>query len=472
MQKEIDKFLNKNTKKKIVVVQGLGFVGAVMSMVVANSDKEEYAVIGVDLPQRIDVIEKLNEGVFPINSTDPILYDFFEQVKEKGNFLATDDVNAYTKADVIIVDINLDVEKDSDLEKNLNDYNVDLTSFKNAIRTLAQKCKDDVLILVETTVPPGTCQNIIKPIFEEEYDKRGLDHKYKIGHSYERVMPGPGYVDSIKNFYRVYSGINRESEQAVKEFLESVISTEEYPLTKLGNTNASEMSKVLENSYRAMNIAFIQEWTEFAENAGVDLYEVIRAIRMRPTHQNIMRPGLGVGGYCLTKDPLLASWASQEFFNSVSLTQSEQAVIINDRMPLHTFKRIQNFFHGDLKGLKVLILGISYLQNVGDTRYTPVDLLYDSLKLNEVDVVLHDPFVEKWEEKNLDIHTETITETGFDAIIIGTPHDKYIKQGMLEEILSKNDSLPVVFDPHGVITATMMQKFSKYQFKIIGRGDV
>jgi nucleotide sugar dehydrogenase len=279
-------------------------------------------------------------------------------------------------------------------------------------------------------------------------------------------------VDSIKNFYRVYSGINRESEQAVKEFLESVISTEEYPLTKLGNTNASEMSKVLENSYRAMNIAFIQEWTEFAENAGVDLYEVIRAIRMRPTHQNIMRPGVGVVGYCLTKDPLLASWASQEFFNSVSLTQSEQAVIINDRMPLHTFKRIQNFFHGDLKGLKVLILGISYLQNVGDTRYTPVDLLYDSLKLNEVDVVLHDPFVEKWEEKNLDIHTETITETGFDAIIIGTPHDKYIKQGMLEEILSKNDSLPVVFDPHGVITATMMQKFSKYQFKIIGRGDV
>lgn len=472
MQKEIDKFLNKNTKKKIVVVQGLGFVGAVMSLVVANSDEEEYAVIGVDLPQKKDVIDKLNKGVFPISCTDPKVYEYFEQVKKKKNFLATDDIYAFKKADVVIVDINLDVDKKSDWQKNLIGYDVDLTGFKKAIKSVAQLCKEDILMLIETTVPPGTCQNIVKPIFEEEFNKRGLEHKFKIGHSYERVMPGPGYVDSIKNFYRVYSGIDKVSEEEVKEFLESIISTDDYPLTKLGKTNSSEMSKVLENSYRAMNIAFMQEWTEFAESAGVNLFEVIRAIKMRPTHQNIMRPGLGVGGYCLTKDPLLASWASQEFFNSVSLSQSEHAVKINDRMPLHTFKIIQKVFDGMLGDLKVLILGISYLQNVGDTRYTPVDLLYNSLKSHKVNVVLHDPFVEIWEEKELEIQTENIKETGFDAIIIGTPHDKYIKEGMLEEILSKEERLSVVVDPHGVITDTLMQKFSKYQFKIIGRGDV
>ncbi|MBO6587235.1 MAG: nucleotide sugar dehydrogenase [Gracilimonas sp.] len=468
----IDSFLKNNLDKRVVAVQGLGFVGAVMSLVVANSDEEEYAVIGVDLPQRKDVINKLNKGIFPISCTDPKVYKYFEEVKDKGNFIATDDTNAYSKADIIIVDINLDVEKNSDLQKNLKGYNVDLTGFKNAIRTLAQKCKEDVLILVETTVPPGTCQNIVKPIFEEEYDRRGLEHKFKIGHSYERVMPGPGYVDSIKNFYRVFSGVDKESEEAVRDFLKSIISTDEYPLTKLGSTNASEMSKVLENSFRAMNIAFIQEWTEFAESAEVDLFEVINAIRMRPTHQNIMRPGLGVGGYCLTKDPLLASWASQEFFHSIPLMQSEQAVKINDRMPLHTFKTFQKFFNGELKGLRVLILGISYLQNVGDTRYTPVDLLYDSLKSNEVDVILHDPFVEIWEEKGVDIQTESIDETGFDAIIIGTPHDKYIKEGLLENILRKEDSLSVVIDPHGAITESMMQKFSNHKFKVIGRGDV
>jgi UDP-N-acetyl-D-glucosamine dehydrogenase len=468
----IENFLKKHSNKKIVAVQGLGFVGAVMSLVIANSDNEEYAVIGVDLPNRRDVIDKLNDGVFPINCTDPKVYEYFEQVKERGNFLATDDIYAYKKADVVIVDINLDVDKEIDDEKKLKGYHVNLSGFESAMRVVAQNCKEEVLLLVETTVPPGTCQNVVKPIFEEEFEKRGLKPKFKIGHSYERVMPGPGYVDSIKNFYRVYSGINKESEEAVKDFLESIISTDEYPLTKLGNTNASEMSKVLENSYRAMNIAFIQEWTEFAESAGVDLFEVIRAIRMRPTHQNIMRPGLGVGGYCLTKDPLLASWASQKFFNSVSLTQSEQAVRINDRMPLHTLNRIQKFFNGELKGLKVLILGISYLQNVGDTRYTPVDLLYDGLKANEIDIVLHDPFVERWEEKELDIQTENIRETGFDAIIIGTPHDKYIKEGMLEEILSKEEKLSVVVDPHGIIPDALMQKYSKFKFKVIGRGDV
>lgn len=471
MNQKIDNFLKNHSDAKVVAVQGLGFVGAVMSLVVANSYKENYAVIGIDLPHRSEVINKLNEGIFPIECTDQKVYEYFDEVKTKGNFLATDEEYAYSKADVVIVDINLDVEKNSDSDKNLKEYNVDLGGFKKAIRTIAENCKEDVLVLVETTVPPGTCQKIVKPIFEKVFEDRGLNHHYKIGHSYERVMPGPGYVDSIKNFYRVYSGIDERSEEAVREFLESVISTDEYPLTKLGSTNASEMSKVLENSYRAMNIAFIQEWTEFAEDAEVDLFEVIQAIRMRPTHKNIMRPGLGVGGYCLTKDPLLASWASQEFFNSVSLTQSEQAVRINDRMPTHTYKRIQRFFNGNLNGLKILILGISYLQNVGDTRYTPADLLYDKLEKSGANLILHDPYVEKWEERNLEINTGEITENGFDAVVIATPHDKYFSDGILQNILINEGSM-VIFDPNGAIPAEIMNRNSKHKFQVIGRGDV
>jgi nucleotide sugar dehydrogenase len=471
VNQSIDYFLKKHSDSKIVAVQGLGFVGAVMSIVVANTDKENYAVIGIDLPHRREVIDKLNKGVFPIECTDQKVYEYFDEVKAKGNFFATDDEYAYSKADVVIVDINLDVEKNSDSDKNLKQYDVDLNSFKKAISTIAENCREDVLVFVETTVPPGTCQKIVQPIFKKVFDERGLKHNYKIGHSYERVMPGPGYVDSIKNFYRVYSGIDNKSEEAVREFLESVISTDEYPLTKLGSTNASEMSKVLENSYRAMNIAFIQEWTEFAESAEVDLFEVINAIRMRPTHKNIMRPGLGVGGYCLTKDPLLASWASQEFFNSVSLSQSEQAVKINDRMPTHTFNRMQRYFKGELKGLKILILGISYLQNVGDTRYTPADLLYDKLKKSGANLVLHDPYVEKWEERNLDINTGEINENGFDAVVIATPHDKYFTEGILQTILSNEDSM-VIFDPNGAIPAEVMNKNSKHKFQVIGRGDV
>ena len=138
--------------------------------------------------------------------------------------------------------------------------------------------------------------------FSVEFNKRGLDiDKIYIGHSYERVMPGPGYIDSIINFYRVYSGINEESANEVEKFLKTIISTKEHHLRELHNTTATETAKVLENSYRAMNIAFMVEWSRFAENAGINLYEIIKAIRLRPTHSNMMLPGIGVGGYCLTK---------------------------------------------------------------------------------------------------------------------------------------------------------------------------
>jgi UDP-N-acetyl-D-glucosamine dehydrogenase len=454
-----------------VIVQGLGFVGAVMSLVLANSSKK-YQVIGVDLPSNQDVIDNLNSGIFPIESSDPKVDEYFKNAILKGNFRATSDISAYKDADVVVVDINLDVQKGVE-DKNLgNDYSVNLEGFKKAMYTIAENCKDDVLVLVETTVPPGTCEKIVKPIFEEVFEKRALSKKYKIGHSYERVMPGPGYVDSIQNFYRVYSGIDEQSANAAETFLKTIISTDEYPLTRLGNTTATEMAKVLENSFRAMNIAFIQEWTEFAEISGVNLFEVIDAIRMRPTHKNIMRPGLGVGGYCLTKDPLLASWASQALFGGKMLPQSEKAVKINDAMPLHSYRMIENHFSGELQDKRVLILGVSYLQDVGDTRFTPVEAVYKRLLAKRAEITLHDPYVSKWEE--FSIYTESeemILGKEYDAVIIGTPHSTYLNGGLLDRILSMQKAF-IVFDPHGCISVDTKKKFLNHSFKITGRGDV
>jgi len=472
-KEQINKFLIKNSDKSIVVVQGLGFVGAVMSIVVANSDQNEYAVIGIDLPEKKNVIDDLNNGIFPIQTTDVKVYEYFENARKRGNFLATSNPYAYQNADVVIVDINLDVQKESSVSRDLLNYDVSLEGFKKAMETIAKKCKEEALILVETTVPPGTCQKIIKPIFEKAFEERGLEISFSIGHSYERVMPGPGYVDSIKNFYRVYSGIDEKSADKVELFLKTIISTDDYPLTRLGNTNATEMSKVLENSFRAMNIAFIQEWTEFAESAGVDLYEVINAIRMRPTHNNIMRPGLGVGGYCLTKDPLLASWASQNLFDSIRLTQSEAAVKINDKMPSHTYKHIVSEVGENLSGKNILILGISYLQNVGDTRYSPVELLFERLTNSKGKITIHDPFVEYWAEKGIPtLKNDQIHSQVFDIIIIGTPHDEYVKNGLLEKVLTDNKG-SLVIDPHGCLDDEFINKFKvNHNFKIIGRGDV
>ena len=118
-------------------------------------------------------------------------------------------------------------------------------------------------------------------------------------------MPGKNYFDSIVNYWRVYAGIDDESAKKCEKFLKKIINTKDYPLTRLSDTTSSETAKVLENSYRAANIAFIEEWGRFAEDIGIDIFEIIESIRMRPTHSNIRQPGFGVGGYCLTKDPIL-----------------------------------------------------------------------------------------------------------------------------------------------------------------------
>ena len=280
----IDSFLKKNQGKKIIVVQGLGFVGAVMSLVCANSISEEYAVIGIDLPSKETFwkIKSINEGAFPLVAEDPNIKKFYKKSMESGTLYATYDHYAYSFADFIIVDINLDVQIDFTDKKEIKGYDVDLSGFKSAIETISNFCKEDILVLVETTVPPGTCKKIVMPILKKGLEERGLSlDRFKLGHSYERVMPGPDYFDSIQNFYRVYSGINKKSADATESFLRTIIRTDEYPLTRLGSTNASEISKVLENSFRSMNIAFVAEWSRFAEEAGVNLFEVVKNKTLR-----------------------------------------------------------------------------------------------------------------------------------------------------------------------------------------------
>lgn len=477
----IDNFISKQKQdnQPVLVVQGLGFVGAVMSIVCANALTKDYTVIGVDLARKDTYwkIQSINEGRFPVIASDPKIEVFYQKAMEQGNLYATYDPYAYAKADIIIVDINLDVAKESGFYGDLQGYSVDLRPFKKAIKTIGTRCKEDVLLIVETTVPPGTCQKIVYPIIKKCLEQRGLaSNKFKLGHSYERVMPGPNYIDSIQNFYRVYSGIDKRSADATEEFLRTIISTEHYPLTRLGNTNATEMAKVLENSYRAMNIAFAVEWSRFAEEANVNLYEVVRAIRMRPTHKNLMLPGIGVGGYCLTKDPLLASWAKQILFGSAQpLPQSEQGVKINDKMPLYAYQFMKRALElEDLTGKKALLLGVSYRSNVGDTRYSPVEPFYNYLLKDNCEVYLHDPYVNYWEEKALLIpssYDDAFTNQ-LDIVVISTGHVEYKNSSHLVNLLMAQQPL-FLLDTVGVLPDETIKKLStKHTVRVVGRGDL
>lgn len=472
----IEQFLYRNRGKKVVVVQGLGFVGAVMSIVCANAFTEDYAVIGVDLPNEKTYwkIKSINEGIFPIVADDPKIGELFDHCREQDNFFATYDPSAYKYADVIVVDINLDVMKKSGDVGELVDFDVDLSGFKAAIESIGKNCRDDVLILVETTVPPGTCEKIVRPIIEEQLCQRKLAiTKFKLGHSYERVMPGPRYIESIREFPRVYAGCDLDSADAVEAFLNTIIDTSVCNLTRLEHTNATEMCKVLENSYRAMNIAFSVEWSRFAEEAGVDLYAMVDAIRERATHANLMYPGLGVGGYCLTKDPLLASWARRSLFGSQShLNMSVNGVSTNDQMPGFAFDRLRETF-GVLAGKKVVFLGVSYRGDVGDTRFTPVEPLFLKVIQSGATVLLHDPFVAYWDEQNLEVCGDFsgILDFAPDLIIIAAGHSEYKHENTTKMLMSLSSS--VVYDTIGLLSRNQIDILSdKHKIIVLGRGDL
>jgi nucleotide sugar dehydrogenase len=476
MFKNLEDFIDYNKGKKIVVVQGLGFVGSVMSLVCANSKTKDYAVIGVDLdtPESQKKIDLLNDGTFPLNAEDPKISEYFLSCKESKNFYATTDINSYQFADVIIVDVNLDVVKKVNDDFSLANFDVNLSCFESAIRVIGQNCKDDVLVLVETTVPPGTTINLVKPVIYKEISRRGLSlNKIKIAHSYERVMPGPEYIDSIQNYPRVYSGIDEESADDTETFLKTIINTSNCKLTRLSTTTSSEMAKVLENSYRATNIAFAVEWSRFAEEAGVDLWSIVDAIRVRKTHSNLMYPNIGVGGYCLTKDPLLASWARKNYFGSENdLEMSVSSVSTNDQMPVFAYQRLKSLF-GPLDGKRVVLFGASYRGDVGDTRFSPVEPLFRLLKTHSCEIIVHDPYVRVWEE--LGIHTSSELEDVLlinpDLIIISTAHSKYKSDDFISKLMSLQDCK--IFDSVGLFSNEQISFIrKKHKISTLGKGEI
>ena len=190
-------------------------------------------------------------------------------------------------------------------------------------------------------------------------------------------MPGRNYVSSIRDFWRVCSGINPTARERVEKFLSEILNVEKFPLTVLDRPIESETCKIVENSYRATILAYLNEWSLFAERNGVDLIKVINAIRMRPTHTNMIFPGPGIGGYCLPKDGGLGYWAYKHILgfddgdNIFKITPT--AIDINDTRSLHvatlTRDALRNMSRY-IAGSRVLLCGASYRQDVGDTRYS------------------------------------------------------------------------------------------------------
>ena len=301
--------------KEIVVVMGVGFVGAVMAAIVADSVDETTGrpgkfVIGCQRPSGRSYwkIPLLNRGESPVKAEDPEVDPMIARcVHEKRTLTATFNSDCLKMADCVVVDIQCDYSK-QDLG-NLRTGSVEMGALEASMKTIGEKIRPDCMVLIETTVAPGTTEFVAFPIMRKAFQTRGIETPPLLAHSFERVMPGKEYVASVRDFWRVCSGCTEEARTRVAKFLGEVLNTRDFPLTVMDRPIESETTKIIENSYRATILAFLDEWSLYSERNGVDLIKVIKAIKVRPTHSNIIFPGPGIGGYCLPKDGGLGRWA-------------------------------------------------------------------------------------------------------------------------------------------------------------------
>jgi nucleotide sugar dehydrogenase len=394
--------------REIVVVMGVGFVGAVMAAVVADSTDAQgnpgKFVIGMQRPSTRSYwkIPYLNRGEAPVKAEDPEVDQVIERcVKDKQTLTASFSFDALTHADVVVVDVQCDYSKEA--LADVTQGTVEMRALEESLKVIARHIPPQALVLIETTVPPGTTEYVAYPIMKKAFRARGIESEPLLAHSFERVMPGRDYVASIRDFWRVCSGINAESREKVVRFLTEVLNTDEYPLTVLDRPLESETTKIVENSFRATILAFMDEWSVFAERNGVDIVKVINAIKVRPTHSNLIFPGPGIGGYCLPKDGGLGVWSYHHLmgFQSPLFKITPEAININDRRALHAAELVRDALRNMgriVAASEVVVLGAAYREDVGDTRYSGSELVVRKLAEMGAMVRVHDPYVLRWWE--------------------------------------------------------------------------
>ncbi|OGW52523.1 MAG: GDP-mannose dehydrogenase, partial [Nitrospirae bacterium RBG_13_43_8] len=495
-------------KREIVVVMGVGFVGAVMAAVVADAEDRRgnptKFVMGMQRPSPRSYwkIPLLNRGISPINSEDPEVPLIIDRcVNVKKTLTATYTYDALKLADVVVVDVQCDYLKES--LGNVRNGQAEMKALEESFEIIAQNIPPQTLVLIETTVAPGTTEQIAYPIIKKMFRKRRITSDPVLAHSFERVMPGKNYVSSIRDFWRVCSGVNEEATRRVVTFLNEVLNTEKFPLTVLDRPIESETAKVVENSFRATLLAFLDEWSLFAEHNGVDLIKVINAIKVRPTHSNIMFPGPGIGGYCLPKDGGLGLWAYRHIhgFEDDIFKITPLAIDINDTRGLHVAQLTRDALRNmgrPVASAEILVLGTSYREDVGDTRYSGSELIVRRLTEMGAELRVHDPYVLHWwefekqdeypasshslkrffrgQEKLKDLRVEQDLKKaldGADAVILAVRHQPYLSLDP-DEVVKEAGGPIAVIDCFGILDDAKIKRYFELgcEVKGLGRGHV
>ncbi len=495
--------------REIVVVMGLGFVGAVMAAVVADTvDKKtgesNKFVIGMQRPSTRSFwkMPLLNKGISPVKSEDPEVDPMIERcVNQKKTLTATFTYDALTLADVLVVDIQCDFLKEE--LGDLRSGHADISALEESFKIIGEKIDPQCLVLIETTVPPGTTEYVAYPLIKKAFKKRGIKDEPLLAHSFERVMPGRDYVKSVREFWRVCSGTNEESKEKVTKFLSEILNVKQSPITVLDRPVESETCKIVENSYRATILAFLNEWSLFAETNGIDIIKVINAIKIRPTHSNIIFPGPGIGGYCLPKDGGLGLWAYKHLlgFENDIFKITPAAIDINDTRALHAAQLVRDALRNMgliVAASQITILGVSYREDVADTRYSGSEIIVRKLTEMGADIKAHDPYVRHWWElekqeaypaaggsrsrffRNQEqlsgfLMTPDLGEAlkDSDAVILAVRHQQYLHLDP-DEVVRMTGGPVAVIDCFGILDDDTIEKYFELvcEVKGLGRGHI
>ncbi len=371
-----DLFDKIKSKKAILGVIGLGYVGLPLAV---EKAKAGFITIGFDIQK--DKIDKVNQG---INYIGDVINEDLEQIVKSGFLRATSDFSEVARADAVCIAV----------PTPLDEYQQpDISYVRASAESIVPYMHKDMLIVLESTTYPGTTEELLKPILEKSGLKCGVD--FYLAFSPERVDPG-NLIYKTKNTPKVVGGVTKKCTEIAALMYESIL---EAPVYKVSSPAIAEMEKILENTYRNINIGLVNELAILCNKMNINIWEVIDAAKSKPYGFQAFYPGPGLGGHCIPLDPYYLSWKAREFGFHTSMI--ETSMMINDKMPEYVAERsskILNRFKKSVNQSKILILGVAYKQDIDDYRESPAIKVIDELEKLGALVSYFDPYIPEYKE--------------------------------------------------------------------------
>ena len=429
--------LKRIEKKEIhIAVIGLGYVGLPLAV---EKAKAGFKTIGFDIQQkRVDMV---NRGE---NYIGDVVQEDLASLVKSGMFKATTDYSLIGECDFIAICVPTPL--DAYQQPNIS-------YVKSSVQEIAKYLKKGSIVVLESTTYPGTTEELVKPLLEEG---SGLvcGEDFYLGFSPERVDPG-NLIYKTKNTPKVVGGIGKDATEVIAAMYRAVLSSDVH---EVSSPAVAEMEKILENTYRNVNIGLVNELAQLCHKMGISIWEVIDAAKTKPYGFQAFYPGPGLGGHCIPLDPYYLSWKAREYEFHTSMIES--SMMINDRMPEYTVERaskILNRFKKALNGSRVLVLGVAYKQDIDDYRESPALKVIEILESQGAEVTFYDSWVKEYKYKGktkqgIPDLTQEVLQTS-DLVMITTAHsnvDYSFVQQHAKAIFDTKNVMKNIVDRHNI----------------------